>query len=159
MVKKGFVLIELIVVLAMIGSLIGLTVINVFGARSKADLAAITDTLVSDLSTQQSKAMSAVVNELSVASSFGIHFEQSRYILFRGSAYNQSDTSNSVIPLAQGVEFANILFPSGNVIYASRSGEIVGFTSGADRVTLRLLNNTETKTIQLNRYGVITSIN
>lgn len=156
---KAFVLIELVVVLAMIGGLIGLTVINVFGSRHSASLTAVTDTLISDLTTQQNKAMSSVINGGAVASSFGVHFDANRYVLFEGSVYNPGASSNSQVPLDPRMSFSPILFPEGNVIFASRSGEIIGYVPGSDRVTVTLLDNVNSKTIQLNRYGVIVSAN
>lgn len=156
--KKGFVFIELVVVLAVVGLLIGLAVTNVTGLRSRASLTGVVDTLTSDLKTQQTKAMSDTVEAGIVQPGFGVRFETNQYVLFRGTAYNASDTSNSVIALDQGVTFSVINLPNSSLVFASRSGDVVGWESSASTISVYESDTHETKTFQFNRYGVIATI-
>jgi type II secretory pathway pseudopilin PulG len=155
----GFVLIELVVVFGMLAVLIGMTTINISQSRKRASLSATIDTLVADMKSQQTKAMTGSTvagGVLPVA--YGIHFEESEYSLFHGSSYSASVTSNARVPLDTRVRFTSILFDNGNMIFASKSGELVGYVSGSSAVSVHQLDSGETKTIQLNQYGTITSI-
>jgi type II secretory pathway pseudopilin PulG len=159
MESRGFVLIELAVVFGMIAVLVGLTTVNIFGARRKASLTATIDTLVSDITSQQTKAMSSVVSSGVVPFAYGVRFDANQYTLFQGLAYNPSDTANAVIALDPRVTFSAISLPDSSVVFASQSGEIIGFVPASNSITVNQIDSGEIKTIQLNRYGVITSIN
>jgi type II secretory pathway pseudopilin PulG len=157
--KNAFVLIELIVVFGMLAVLIGFTTFNIFGAQKKANLVGMVDTLVTDLRSQQTKAMTAISTSGVVPLGYGIRFEDARYILFQGLTYTVSDTSNIVIPLDTRATFNSIQLPNSSIVFASQSGEFVGWTSGLHSVSLHHIDSGETKTIQVNQYGVISAIN
>lgn len=159
MKKTGFVLIELAVVFGILAVLIGMTTINIFGSRQKASVTATIDTLVADLRSQQTKAMSGTIDSDGILPAYGIHFDTNQYVLFRGASFSAILSSNAVNPLDTRVNFSNIFFPNGNVVFASRSGEFIGFMSGTDSITVNQIDSGESKIIQLNRYGVISSIN
>lgn len=155
--KRGFVLIELIVVLALFGALIGMSSINLLGSRNSATLSATVDQVTSDLSSQQTKAMSSTTAG-AAATPYGIKFAPTQYTLFHGSVYNSSDTSNSVVPLSGGTTFSVINLPSASIIFASQSGEILGYNPSQASVTIYQPSNFASKTISINQYGVITSV-
>ena len=157
--KRGFVLIELIIVFGMLAILIGMATINVFGSGRKASLTATVDTLVADLRSQQTKAMTGTTDSSGLPPAYGLHFDANRYVLFRGASYSASLSSNAAVPLDTRVRFTNIQFTNGNVVFASRSGEFIGYVSPSDTVTINQLDSGESKVVQLNRYGIITSIN
>jgi type II secretory pathway pseudopilin PulG len=157
--KHAFVLIELIIVFGMLAGLIGLTTINIFGAQRKANLVGVTDTLITDIRTQQTKAMSAVSSGGIIPAGYGIRFENNRYILFQGLTYSISDTTNVIVPLDPRVTFSSIQFPNNLIVFASGSGEFIGWTNAASSVSAHQLDSGETKTIQVNRYGVINAFN
>jgi hypothetical protein len=89
---------------------------------------------------------------------YGIHFDSTRYILFSGESFNGSLASNAIVPLDSRVTFDSITLSDGNIIFASKSGELIGFTIGSDSVSVHQMDSGETKTIQFNQYGTITSI-
>jgi type II secretory pathway pseudopilin PulG len=155
----GFVLIELVVVFGMMAVLIGLTSMNIFGANRKATLTGTIDTLSADITSQQTKAMSSVAQDGVVPPGYGVRFDTNNYTLFQGLAYNPANTANVVIPLDSRVTFSTISLPSNAITFASQSGEIVGFNPVQNTFSLHQTDSGETKTIQLNRYGIITSIN
>lgn len=156
--KKGFVFIELIVVLAVVGSLIGLAVTNVTGLRSRASMTGVVETLVSDIKTQQTKAMSDTVEAGVVQPGYGVRFEAGRYVLFRGTAYSANDASNFIITLDPTLSFSVIDLPNSSLVFASRSGEVIGWIPDASSVLLYESDTQEAKTFQFNQYGVISSI-
>jgi prepilin-type N-terminal cleavage/methylation domain-containing protein len=155
--KQGFVLIELIVVLALFGALIGMSSINLLGARNSATISATLDGVTSDLSSQQTKAMSSTTSG-SGAMPYGVRFESDRYILFHGSVYKSADPTNSVVPLSGGTKFSVINLPDYSIIFASQSGAVVGYNPSAASVTVYQPNNFVSKTISINQYGVVTSV-
>jgi type II secretory pathway pseudopilin PulG len=159
MKKHGFVLIELAVVFGMLAALIGMTTINIFGSQRKASLTATIDTLVADVRSQQTKAMTGTTDNSGLPPAYGVHFDGDRYVLFRGASYSSSLSSNAIIPLDSRVRFSNIQFANGNIIFASRSGDFIGYASASSSLTVNQLDSGEVKIIQLNRYGVISSIN
>lgn len=155
----GFVLIELAVVFGMMAVLIGLTSMNIFGASRNATLTGTVDTLTADIASQQTKAMSAVAQSGVIPPGYGVRFDTNTCTLFQGLTYNATDTSNVVIPLDSRVTFSFISLPNNAIVFASQSGEIVGFSSTQNTFSLHQTDSGETKTIQINRYGVITSVN
>jgi type II secretory pathway pseudopilin PulG len=159
MKNTGFVLIELAVVFGILAVLIGMSTINIFGSRRKATVTASLDTLVADLRSQQTKAMTGTGDSGGLPPAYGVHFETNQYVLFRGASYSAALSSNAVIPLDSRVNFTNILFSNGNVIFASRSGEYIGYELGHDAVSVRQIDSGDLKTIQINQYGIISSIN
>ena len=103
--------------------------------------------------------MTGTIENGKVQNGYGLRFELTRYILFRGASYNASDTTNAVVPLDSRVTFSTISFPNGSIVFASKSGEIVGYASASSSLTVSQLDSGEVKTLQLNHYGIIASIN
>ena len=148
--QTGFTFIELIVVLGMLGTLLGIVIINLLSATQKTSLRTTITTLVSDLARQQIRAMAQDTQ--------GIYFETEQYTLFRGPSYVAADSTNAVIPLGNGIEIINILFPSSQIVFVKGSGEIAAFSSGNNAITVRNTTNGEEKVITLNRFGVVTGV-
>jgi type II secretory pathway pseudopilin PulG len=156
--QRGFLLVELVVVFGMVAVLVGMTTLLISGAQRKATLTGTIETLVVDIRSQQTKAMSSVLAGETVPAGYGIRFETTRYILYSGVVYNSADTSNAVITLDPRVTFSAITLPDNSMAFAAKSGEIVGFSPMQNTVVLHHMDSGETKTIQMNRYGIITSI-
>ena len=157
--QGGFTITELMVVIGIITTLLGLTAINLLGSRNKASLASTIDPLVADIKQHQIKAMVGDTEGQATAYSFGVRFETTRYILFRGTTYSSTDSANFTVDLDNSVNFENITFSTAQIVFAQGSGEINGFTSGSNTVKVRNIRSNDQKTITINRYGVITSIN
>lgn len=154
----GFTLIELIVVTAIVGMLIGIIATNLLNSRQKASINSTITSIVADINQHQTEAMVGQTETPGSITNKGIYFEPTRYILFSGSVYNPSNTANFAVPLEDGLQFINSTFPNSTILFASVSGEIVGFQSGQNTITIRNTINNDQKTIQMNRYGVITQI-
>lgn len=157
--RTGFVLIELAVVLGIVSVLIGMAVMNIFGSRNKTSLGGVVDTLVADIRSQQTKAMTGTTQGGVPSTGYGIRFEPTQYILFSGLTYNPVDPANAVIPLDSDITFSTISLPDNSIVFASKGGEFVGFATASSSLSIRETNSGEVKTIQFNPYGIITSIN
>lgn len=146
--KKGFTLIEVLVVTAIAGLLLSFVFINTAKPQSTTALTSGVNVLISDLRLQQLKSMAGETGILE-ASPSGVFFGSTSYTLY---------PDNFTITLGKGLRFSSVSLPNAEVQFATGSGEIVSFTPGSDSVTLQW-NNGVSKTIKLNRYGSATQIN
>jgi prepilin-type N-terminal cleavage/methylation domain-containing protein len=150
--NNGVTLVELIIVMSMMGILLGLVTIALSNVRQRTTLTALTQTFVSDIRQQQIKAMAGDTQGGGAASSYGVRIDANSYVLFRGATYNPIDTTNFTVDLEDNFQFIS---PGIDIVFLQRSGEILIPTS----VGLQDTTNSYTKTIQLNRYGVVTGVN
>jgi type II secretory pathway pseudopilin PulG len=155
---EGFSLIEVIVVIGTITLLFSFVSVNLLSVRQKATTSTSADTLISDIRTQQLKAMVGDGEGVGGADRYGLHFDSSSYTFFRGSTYNPSDPSNFTIELSETVAVTNNTLPSGNVIFEKGSGEIVGFVNGQDSVSLRNTETNEERVIEFNSVGTLVRV-
>lgn len=152
--KKGFTLIEVLITAAITGVLLMFVYVNVLRPQTSSALISGANTLITDLRSQQLKSMSGDTGTIE-ASPSGIVFGDTSYTLFSGS-YKQSDPKNFVVELPTNTRFSEVTFPNSMVVFATVSGEVVGFTQGADSVTIQW-SGLATRKITLNRYGVVSS--
>lgn len=157
--EQGITFIEVLVVSGILTVLFAFTYISLRGIKPTASFQTTLTTLVSDVRNQQLRAMTGDAQGGASASNYGIRFETDRYILFQGSTYSSLDTSNFVVMLDSNLEFSSITFLNNAVVFTKGVGDVVGYTGGANSLTLRNKLNNSTKTMQVNRLGVITSFN
>ncbi len=160
--NKGFSVIEVLLVLAIVSVLIGYSMINGISAQRRNTFSGTIDTLISDMKQQQLKAMVGDSEGRSTADSYGIYFNQnqSTYVLFHGTTYipNPSDNSNFIVNLDENVQIVAVPAAS-SLIFSQASGEVSGFVQGSNTITLRDTTNGQQNTVTFNKYGVITQIN
>jgi prepilin-type N-terminal cleavage/methylation domain-containing protein len=152
--KNGFTLVELLLIMGIMAIISSFAVINLVRPQTKANLDSTLSVLISDLKSQQLKAMIGD-GEGGAANSYGIYFESSRYTLFRGAAYNVSDPNNFVVNSQGGTTFFPT-FAGSQVIFNQRSGEVANFSGSANTITVT--SSGESKTITINALGTV-SIN
>lgn len=157
--QKGFTFIELIIVIGVLTTLIGIVVINLMNVQSSASLNTTIDTLVSDIRNQQLKAMAGDAGNGTGPSSYGIFFDTNGYILFKGESYSPLDPGNFRINFADQVEASSTTLPGATIIFSKGSGEVSGFTLGGDSITIENLPAGKQKTIKINQLGVVTYVN
>lgn len=157
--KKGFTLIELLLVSGMSAILFGLIIFSLVGFRNTSSQQSSTASLVSDIKSQQFKAMMGETEGRADSDNYGIYFYADRYVLFHGSSFNPNDSTNFTVDLPEDLAIESVSFPNSVIIFEKLSGEILGFVPGSDSLTIRALNVNKEIVITLNRYGVITQIN
>lgn len=155
--NKGFSLIEIILAIAVLTTLLAIITINLVSASRRVYNDTSTAVLVSDLRTQQAKAMTGDTENSGQASSYGAYFETDKYTLFRGNSYSAGNPTNFTVTLPSGTQFSNILFPDFQIVFASGSGEIAGFINGSNSITIINTSENIQKNVSLNRFGVVTS--
>lgn len=140
-------------VMAIVATLSMIISVNLFPLKQKVSLSAAIQSLISDIKQQQVKSMNGESNQ-------GIYFpaDQNKYILFSGSTYNASNTTNFSVDLGDQIAVNSIDFSGRQIIFTSGSGEISGFISTDNEIILTNTVSGEVKTISFNKYGIITNV-
>lgn len=154
----GFTFIEVIVVVAIFLTLIGLTITNPLNLRESTSINAFVYTLITDIKNQQIKAMVGDTEGRGTPDTYSIYIEPAKYTLFHGQNYSQSDSSNFSITVADQYQLLTT-FPESKIVFSAGSGEIVGFVQNQDTITIRDARTGQQKVITINKYGVVTGIN
>lgn len=149
--RTGFTLIELIVVLGMLATLTGLSYLTLFGRIQQTDVASVMVSLVADLRSQQTSAMSG--EQTNGSTSYGVHLDANQYVTFSGSTYSANDPGNAAFPVS-GAHLSTT-FTGGDIVFSPGSGEITGFVSNGNAITVTSNEGGSSRTIRLNRYGVV----
>lgn len=157
--QKGFTLIELIIVMGIIMLLFGFIMVNLLQEQHIVSVNSSVDILISDISSQKTKAMLGKSDGVTSGNSYGIYFESDRYTLFKGNSFSASDPANFTVLLDKNIVFNSVTFPNNIVVFSVLSGEVNGFLDGNNTISIANSQATEIKTITINRYGVIKSIN
>ena len=156
--KRGVTLIEVLVVIGILLTLIGMASISFVPLRSRSVLDTAITTLISDIKSQQIKAVAGDTEGRSTSDNYGIYFGNNSYVLFHGTSFNPTDPSSFTIALEDNILIESI-FPSSQIIFSIKNGEVVSFSEAQNSITLRDTVAQDSKTININRYGVITAVN
>lgn len=156
--RLGFTFIETLIVISIVLTLLSLATMSVLGSQRSANLTEAVDIFVSDLRSQQSKAMMGQTKNGVASAGYGVQIAANQYTLFSGTSYTESDPANTVIQFNPPVYASAIGFPNQSIIFLAGSGEISGFIQGANTVSLNESNSNQSKTIYINQYGVITGV-
>lgn len=159
MIRSGFTLIEVLVVIAIAAILISLTSVSLVSVQTRSSINSLTDQLLADIRSQQLKSMTGDTEGSGEISAYGLCFQSQNYVLFRGSVYSPTDPSNFSVAIDEPISLSSSFSgsPCPVLVFSPGSGEIAGYTPGADTVTLSGDIPSETKTLQFNPYGVLIS--
>lgn len=152
-ISNGSTLIELILVMGIFSTLVGITLLSLLNILHKNSLAANVNVFTADLKQQQLRAM---VGEGDSGSTTiyqrGVYLQATSYTLFRGSGYVSADANNFSVALSTNTQFT---VPNSTILFEKGSGEI----GSAATVTFKDINDNSQKAITINKYGVVTGIN
>lgn len=157
--KRGITFIELIVVIGIFLTLIGIASISLVSTRINVSLDTTISSLIADLSSQQIKSMVGDTEGRATNDTYGIYFEQDKYILFHGLSYSPSDSSNFTISIKEPVRISSVQLPASSIVFSLRSGQVNGFSNTQNSITFQDSVTGEQKTVIINRYGAVTSAN
>ena len=146
--RAGFTLPEMVVIIAISITMLGLTTLSLVNSQQKASLSTIVDTFIADLKEQQVKAMVGDTEGTGSVNDYGIDFETTEYTLFRG-VYTEGTSSNYVVELPPTIEIT-----SAQVVFEKGSGDTTPAT-----ITFTDTTTNEQKIVTINEYGVVTAIN
>lgn len=151
--QAGFTLVELMVTVAIILVLFGLSTINLGQAQTSVATATSVDTMLGDIRNAQLLAMVGEKGGTTTEEPHGLFVQSNKYTLFEGSSFNGSDSYNYVVNAGPNVSFSTTL-PSGLLIFNKGDGGVSGFTAGSNTITVSTPSGSHVITI--NRYGVTT---
>lgn len=157
--QRGFSFIEILLASSIMMVLFGVITFNLLRAQGSASKTSNTDKLISDIRAQQIKAMTGATEGRTSADNYGIYFMSNKYILFHGASYNSGDPTNFTVDLPSDLEIKSTTLPSNTLLFSVLSGEMVGYSSTSNTVTVRSIAINKEIIITINRYGVITGVN
>lgn len=155
----GWTYTDLIVAMGILATLVGLTTMTILSSQYSTYQSTMLDNLAADMSLQQTRAMVGDAAAAGVNTAYGVYFQTSSYTLFKGNSYAAGNADNVTINLNPSFTFSSIGVPGSQVIYASGSGEFANYAAGQDTVVLQNTGSTGTRTLRINRYGVLEQIN
>lgn len=139
--KKGFTILEILIVIILIMSALGFTILYTQTFQLRADLNNQAATIVSYLRLAQSNAISGRLEDFT-----SIHLQDSSYTLFSGDIYNPGNSRNTTFELPKTISIKNISLNSdGNdLIFSAPNGETAAYGN------FDLSSNEINKTITIN---------
>lgn len=155
----GYSIPELLVVMTILGGLFFLGSDTIFAPQRKNTSETTINTLLAEISNQQNKSMSGDTGTGIVQNSYGVYFTSTSYTTFRGVTYTGGNSTNFTTTLHPNLRFSTIDLPSSQVIFATASGAIQGYSASQNSLILQDSVGGITKTIRFNQYGVVESVN
>ena len=135
--KKGFTLIELIIVMGIVATLTSFVTLNLTGSRKRVGVATTMEVLAADLRGTQMRAMAG---------------EGPQEIVFGGDRYTLNP-EGFVVTLDPEIAITTT-YPQNKITFAGRSGEAVG----QGTITVTDTSGGVTKTLTVNQYGTARTI-
>lgn len=130
---RAFTLAEILLVVVFIVVMVGATVMVFSSLRDRASLESAAYHIISTLKKAQYNTISS--KDLS---GYGVHFEQSQYVLFKGLTYAAGAPENEVYPLPPEITLASIAIAGGNDVIFQR---IDGRTANTGSLVLQIGSN------------------
>ena len=132
--RKGFTLIEIIIVIAVIGILAVVGFISYISLQRSVEMESTAKQIVDTLREAQNKAMS--IEELD---NWSVHFESGEFVLFKGSDYATS-TTKEVNGLSPAVQITNLTLNGGgnDVVFDKLEGTTSNYGTGINNAALRV---------------------
>ncbi len=140
--QVGFTLIETVVALGISAVIltISFSFLNSNNERSK--ISTFEEQIISLINEARNKAMSSDTQGDLLTSPYGLHFENQKLTLFRGSSYEVLDNENFVTNFPEATLSTNLPCPSpldcNNLHFAPLSGELSNYDASFNSVCLEL---------------------
>ena len=136
--NKGLTLLEIIVALSILFILGAIAVLAFSNYSKNSLLGEARARVISELNYARSETL-ASENK----SSWGVHFETSRVVRFKGSSYSSSDTSNVPIDLPAGTTISSINLGGQTEVIFER---LTGRTGNIGSIRIELTSNSQAST-------------
>ncbi len=152
--NKGINLIEILIVISIIGVLSSVVILNLSKFRAEQSLQNTDVDIVSLLNEARTNTISS-----QNSTTYGVHFESNRIVLFMGATFTEPNATNKQINLDSSVSIpasGGISLNGGgsDVIFTRISGD----TTNYGTIIVRLVSDvTRQKTITINKTGIVSS--
>lgn len=146
--KKGFSIVEIVVVIAIMGVIAGFVSVSFSAFRNTKLLDSTAEDVLSLVNTARVKSISS-----ENASVHGVHFETDRAVLFAGNVFTEPSASNVEINLSPAMEISSVSLAGGgaDIVFERITGETADYGS----VIIRSKSDTsKTKTLKIKSAGV-----
>ncbi len=146
--KKGFSIIEILTVIAIMLIILGITMYSYKIINSKKQVEVTTDSISSKLEQAKIDSISGKNGKNS-----GIHFNTTGYVYFSGNTFNPADITNSSSSFPTKIQVTKSFSDGGNDIIFSR---ITGIPNATGTIQiLDTVNNSSSSTISIGIFGDI----
>src|SRR3990167_9483205 len=113
--KKGFTVIELLIVVTIMALLIAVVLPGFSSFRKSQILSNSSEEILSSLSRARSETLASVSS-----SEYGVHFDSDQVVIFKGTIYTTPNSSNEIIKIVSPATISNNLSGGGNDVYFSK---------------------------------------
>ena len=147
--RKGFTLVEIIVAIAMLLIVAGITLYSFSSLNDTNALEVSVAGVVSNLGESRSKTLASIDSE-----QYGVHINSDETVLFVGSTYSSTDPNNVTVPLNKVVEIVSVSLNGGgsDVVFDRLTGQ----TSEHGSFVVRLKDNINaSSTVTIFQTGII----
>ncbi len=149
MKNKGFSLIEILITIAIISFLVGTSIVSYRFFEKGTELESAAQNILFTLKLAQTKTLAS-----EDASVYGVHFENNKYILFKGEIYQKGSADNKIYQLPNRLEIHNIDLT--NEASSTVFQRIDGKTDQSGVIGLRIISQPDkVKTITIQSFGQI----
>ncbi len=150
MIKRGFTIIELLIVISVTILLSGIVLSSLIGFRKNQALEKDTEIVVQLLNQARNQTISS-----KGAIAYGVHFTAPQVVLFRGASFVSGSSTNQVTNLTSTDTILTIILAGGgtDVIFQRLTGE----TTQNGTVVISSPGISRTKTVTIYKTGVVDS--
>jgi len=152
--KKGFTLVELILVITILGLIIVFSSVVFSNQQSQISLESSILEVNSAIRESQNKSISQS-QDTSGDENFGIYFTGSSYTVFKGNSYSAGNSTNFTRNFGSGIHLATINLPSSQLVFDRITGRLTTYSQAQSSIVFSTFDNV-TKTVTINPYGAIT---
>lgn len=143
---RGITLLEILMSIAII-AVVAAMLIGVFGGwRAGGDLEDARSNIIGILKDARSRTLASESN-----TSYGVHFETEKAVLFQGAAYNSSDPKNEIYSLSGSIKISSISLTGGaaDTVFT----RLLGTTTASGTITIESKRNQNTRVITIFATG------
>ncbi len=147
---SGYTIIELLIVIGMISIIASIVALNFSSNRNQKSLSIALDETTSLINEARTDTL-----EGSSGSVYGVHFETSRAVLFKGSSFIDGTSGNKIISFDPSVSMSSIVLAGGgsNIFFKKLTGD----TDQYGTLVIQQADGSMSKTITIAQTGLVSS--